>query len=198
MPKIYLSPSTQEYNPYVTGAGSEESFMNLLADAMEPILLLNGIQFGVTLFLMASGLTLVFGIMNFINLAHGSLYMIGAFAAAAIQAATGSFLLGIVAATALAMRRALARLGTPAADLVLVDGLPVEGLAPRHDAVADPSPHGAWRAIATARGDDSPPRNAASRSNGRACLNRGRMTPVEAHLNKSRTPLCTSGATWRR
>ena len=45
MPKIYLSPSTQEYNPYVTGAGSEESFMNLLADAMEPILLLNGIQF---------------------------------------------------------------------------------------------------------------------------------------------------------
>ena len=45
MPKIYLSPSTQEYNSYVTGAGSEESFMNLLADAMEPILLLNGIQF---------------------------------------------------------------------------------------------------------------------------------------------------------
>lgn len=44
MPKIYLSPSTQEYNPYVTGAGSEESFMNLLA-CMEPILLLNGIQF---------------------------------------------------------------------------------------------------------------------------------------------------------
>ncbi len=59
---------------------------------------LNGIQFGVTLFLMASGLTLVFGIMNFINLAHGSLYMIGAFAAAAIQAATGSFVLGILAA----------------------------------------------------------------------------------------------------
>ena len=45
MPKIYLSPSTKEYNPYVTGAGSEESFMNLLADAMEPILQLNGIQF---------------------------------------------------------------------------------------------------------------------------------------------------------
>lgn len=59
---------------------------------------LNGIQFGVTLFLMASGLTLVFGIMNFINLAHGSLYMIGAFAAAAIQAATGSFVVGILAA----------------------------------------------------------------------------------------------------
>ena len=45
MPKIYLSPSTQEYNPYVTGDGSEEYFMNLVADAMEPYLLANGIQF---------------------------------------------------------------------------------------------------------------------------------------------------------
>ena len=60
--------------------------------------LLNGIQFGVTLFLMASGLTLVFGIMNFINLAHGSLYMAGAFLAATVQAATGSFALGILVA----------------------------------------------------------------------------------------------------
>ena len=41
--------------------------------------LLNGVQFGVMLFLMAAGLTLVFGIMNLINLAHGSLYMAGAF-----------------------------------------------------------------------------------------------------------------------
>lgn len=45
MPTIFLSPSTQEYNPYVTGAGSEEYFMNLLADAMEPLLLANGIRF---------------------------------------------------------------------------------------------------------------------------------------------------------
>jgi len=58
--------------------------------------LLNGVQFGVMLFLIASGLTLVFGIMNFINLAHGSLYMTGAFAAAATQAATGSFLAAIL------------------------------------------------------------------------------------------------------
>ncbi|MDE2578311.1 MAG: branched-chain amino acid ABC transporter permease [Hyphomicrobiales bacterium] len=59
--------------------------------------LLNGVQLGVMLFLMASGLTLVFGIMNFINLAHGSLYMAGAFAAAVAQQATGSFVLAIVA-----------------------------------------------------------------------------------------------------
>ena len=59
---------------------------------------LNGVQLGVMLFLMASGLTLVFGIMNFINLAHGSLYMAGAFTAAWIQGVSGSFLLAIPAA----------------------------------------------------------------------------------------------------
>lgn len=58
--------------------------------------LLNGVQFGVMLFLIASGLTLVFGIMNFINLAHGSLYMAGAFAAAVTQRLTGSFLAAIL------------------------------------------------------------------------------------------------------
>ncbi|MBN9528058.1 MAG: branched-chain amino acid ABC transporter permease, partial [Alphaproteobacteria bacterium] len=42
--------------------------------------LLNGLQFGVMLFLLAAGLTLVFGIMGLINLAQGSLYMVGAFA----------------------------------------------------------------------------------------------------------------------
>jgi len=56
--------------------------------------LLNGFQFGVTLFLMAAGLTLVFGIMGVINLAHGSLYMIGAYLAAVTINQTGSFLLG--------------------------------------------------------------------------------------------------------
>ncbi|HWK47689.1 MAG TPA: branched-chain amino acid ABC transporter permease [Stellaceae bacterium] len=67
--------------------------------------LLNGLQFGVMLFLLAAGLTLVFGIMGLINLAHGSLYMIGAFAAAAVGRLTGSFilaLLGGVTAAALA------------------------------------------------------------------------------------------------
>ena len=57
----------------------------------------NGLQFGVMLFLMSAGLTLVFGVMGLINLAHGSLYMIGAFAAAAIASWTGSFWLGLVA-----------------------------------------------------------------------------------------------------
>ncbi|WP_372892344.1 branched-chain amino acid ABC transporter permease [Rhodosalinus sp.] len=63
---------------------------------------LNGLQFGVMLFLMAAGLTLVFGVMGLINLAHGSLYMVGAFAAATVAAATGSFLLGLIASLAAA------------------------------------------------------------------------------------------------
>ncbi len=64
--------------------------------------LLNGVQFGIMLFLMAAGLTLIFGIMNLINLAHGSLYMVGAYLAASAFAATGSFLLALGAALAAA------------------------------------------------------------------------------------------------
>jgi branched-chain amino acid transport system permease protein len=52
---------------------------------------LNGVQFGLMLFLLAAGLTLVFGIMDMINLAHGSLYMIGAYLMASFAQATGSF-----------------------------------------------------------------------------------------------------------
>jgi branched-chain amino acid transport system permease protein len=74
---------------------------------MQPLLVLeqglNGMQFGVMLFLMAAGLTLVFGIMNLINLAHGSLYMIGAYVSAAVFQASGSFLLGIAAALSAAV-----------------------------------------------------------------------------------------------
>ncbi len=58
----------------------------------------NGLQFGVMLFLMAAGLTLVFGIMDLINLAHGSLFMIGAYLCATVFQKTGSFLLGLIAA----------------------------------------------------------------------------------------------------
>ena len=57
--------------------------------------LLNGLQYGVMLFLMAAGLTLVFGIMNFINLAHGSLYMVGAYLTVAATQWTGSYLAGV-------------------------------------------------------------------------------------------------------
>jgi branched-chain amino acid transport system permease protein len=56
---------------------------------------LNGLQFGLMLFLLAAGLTLIFGIMDFINLAHGSLYMTGAYFAASFTAMTGSFWLGL-------------------------------------------------------------------------------------------------------
>ena len=60
--------------------------------------LLNGLQLGIMLFLMSAGLTLVFGIMQVINLAHGSFYMIGAYVGATVTARTGSFLLGVLAA----------------------------------------------------------------------------------------------------
>jgi branched-chain amino acid transport system permease protein len=62
--------------------------------------LLNGLQYGVLLFLLAAGLTLVFGIMNFVNLAHGSLYMLGAYAFAVVGARTESFVLAVLAAVA--------------------------------------------------------------------------------------------------
>src|SRR3954453_13293595 len=77
--------------------------------------LLNGLQFGVTLFLMAAGLTLVLGIMNVVSRAHGSLYMIGAYLALAAAQWTGSYVLGV----------ALGLLGT------LVVGMAVEVVALR-------------------------------------------------------------------
>ncbi|RVT90632.1 branched-chain amino acid ABC transporter permease [Rhodovarius crocodyli] len=58
--------------------------------------LLNGLQLGVMLFLLAAGLTLVFGIMGVINLAHGSLYMVGAFGAAVTAQVTGSWWLALL------------------------------------------------------------------------------------------------------
>ena len=60
--------------------------------------LFNGLQLGISLFLMSAGLTLVFGIMQVINLAHGSFYMIGAYVGATVTARTGSFVLGMLAA----------------------------------------------------------------------------------------------------
>src|SRR3982750_616366 len=61
---------------------------------------LNGLQLGLLLFLLAAGLTLVFGIMDLVNLAHGSLYMLGAYFAASFAVWTGSFVLAAVLAIA--------------------------------------------------------------------------------------------------
>lgn len=64
---------------------------------------LNGVQFGVFLFLISAGLTLVFGIMNMVNLAHGSLYMLGAYYGVTLVDLTGSFLLALVLTIPLAL-----------------------------------------------------------------------------------------------
>src|SRR6218665_3459293 len=60
--------------------------------------LLNGLQYSFMLFLFAAGLTLVFGIMNLVNLAHGSLYMLGAYFAAALTTFSGSYVVGLIGA----------------------------------------------------------------------------------------------------
>jgi branched-chain amino acid transport system permease protein len=83
--------------------------------------MLNGLQLGVLLFMLSAGLTLIFGIMNFVNLAHGSLYMMGAYFSAVAYARTDSFLLaalvGVLGSAALgfAIERlvALGRCGVP-------------------------------------------------------------------------------------
>src|ERR1700745_3438697 len=62
--------------------------------------ILNGLQLGVLLFLIAAGLTLVFGVMDFINLAHGVQYMLGAYLAVAFYLLTGSFLAALILALA--------------------------------------------------------------------------------------------------
>jgi branched-chain amino acid transport system permease protein len=64
---------------------------------------LNGLQFGVLLFLIAAGLTLVFGVMDFINLAHGVQYMLGAYLAVMFYSLTGSFVLALLLALAAAL-----------------------------------------------------------------------------------------------
>src|SRR5436853_4353559 len=68
---------------------------------------LNGLQLGILLFLIAAGLTLVFGVMDFINLAHGVQYMLGAYLAVAFYAATGSFAAALVLALIAALAAGL-------------------------------------------------------------------------------------------
>src|SRR5262249_48169049 len=64
---------------------------------------MNGVQYGLLLFLIASGLTLVLGIMNVINLAHVSFYMIGAYLAVFLTAKTGNLLFAVVIGLAIAV-----------------------------------------------------------------------------------------------
>ena len=78
-------------------------------DAMTfAVQLLNGVQYGLVLFLVASGLTLVFGILGVINLAHGAFYMLGAYLAWAISMYTGSFALALLGALAISFLLGLA------------------------------------------------------------------------------------------
>ncbi len=67
------------------------------------IQLLNSVQYGLLLFMLAAGLTLIFGIMGVVNLAHGSFYMLGAYLAWSLAAMTGSFALALVGGTVLAV-----------------------------------------------------------------------------------------------
>jgi len=117
--------------------------------------ILNGLQYGVILFLVAAGLTLVFGVMDFVNLAHGVQYMIGAYLTATAVAVTGSFGLGLILGLAgalglgLAMEYVLFRhltrrdhleqvLATFGVILVMTDGVKmIFGPAPRPLAVPE-------------------------------------------------------------
>ena len=67
------------------------------------IQLLNSVQYGLLLFMLAAGLTLIFGIMGVVNLAHGSFYMLGAYLAWSLAAATGNLLVAILLGTALSV-----------------------------------------------------------------------------------------------
>ncbi len=69
-----------------------------MAGTLFLVQVLNGLQLGVLLFLIAAGLTLVFGVMNFINLAHGAQYMLGAYLAVAFYSVIGNFLGALVLA----------------------------------------------------------------------------------------------------
>ena len=79
---------------------------------MDPVTLgvqlLNGVQYGLVLFLVASGLTLVFGILGVINLAHGAFYMLGAYLAYWLTAATGSFWAALIGGAGIAFVAGLA------------------------------------------------------------------------------------------
>src|SRR5829696_534929 len=72
------------------------------------IQLLNSVQYGLLLFMLAAGLTLIFGIMGVVNLAHGSFYMLGAYLAWWLSSKTGSFTVALVGGVVLSVAFGLA------------------------------------------------------------------------------------------
>ena len=90
------SPHSQRKLRCSRGTGARQPLFGLMLLLIEQCL--NGLQFGLLLFLLAAGLTLVFGIMGLVNLAHGSLYMLGAYFAATFVSWTDSFVIGAVLA----------------------------------------------------------------------------------------------------
>jgi len=111
VPLATFDDGTREPRPGRPPRNPKRETPRASSDALRPIpktvllfleQLLNGLQYGVMLFLLAAGLTLIFGIMGVINLAHGSLYMIGAYAGAVVAAKTGSFALAALGALAAA------------------------------------------------------------------------------------------------
>jgi len=91
-----LGPACSDGN--VRGQFAPLSFHSFMTWNLLVIQALNGLQYGVLLFLLAAGLTLVLGVMNFVNLTHGALYMVGAYLAATALTHSNSFLLAAVAA----------------------------------------------------------------------------------------------------
>lgn len=85
--------------------------------------LLNGVQYGIMLFLIAAGLTLVLGIMNFVNLAHGSFYMLGGYFMATLQPVVGSWIVAAVLAIAVTLAIAMLLEATVLRDLYEADHL---------------------------------------------------------------------------
>jgi branched-chain amino acid transport system permease protein len=76
--------------------------------AFWPTLIVNGVAFGMLLFLLGAGLSLIFGVLRIVNLAHGSYYLLGAYVGVTVMRATGSFALAIAAAAAAAVAAGVA------------------------------------------------------------------------------------------
>src|SRR5215203_593047 len=92
--KVDRSALIECFPDRLAGEGEEA----LMSTTLLIVQTLNGLQLGVLLFLIAAGLTLVFGVMDFINLAHGVQYMLGAYLAVMFYGLTGNFFIALVLA----------------------------------------------------------------------------------------------------